>query len=93
MTLSHNMASEIASMRIKEVAPERLAEFFHHYHRALEVFGKGTENGSGKEAAKTEKDRVVTAAHLMLLELDSAHNHSAKSRQYFAEPGEAEWGC
>jgi hypothetical protein len=80
-------------MLIKEVAPERLAEFFHHYNRALEVFGKGSESGSWREMAKPQKNRLVAAAHLILLEVDSTKNESAKSRQYFAEPGEAEWGC
>jgi hypothetical protein len=32
-------------MWINEVAPERLAELFHHYHQALmpEISGKGSE--------------------------------------------------
>jgi hypothetical protein len=79
-------------MWIVEVAPERLAEFFRHYHKALEVFGKGSESGSWKEMAKPEKNHLVGAC-LILLELDSTKNQSPKSRQYFAEPGEAEWGC
>jgi len=80
-------------MRIEEAAPERLAEFFHHYHKALEVFGKRSAKGSWKQMAKPEKDRLVAAARLILHELDSTKNHPTKSRQYFAEPGEAEWGC
>jgi hypothetical protein len=80
-------------MWIQETAPEWLAEFFHHYHKALEVFGKASETGSWKEMAKPEKNRLVAAAHLILLGLDSTKNKSPKSRQYFAEPGEAEWGC
>jgi hypothetical protein len=80
-------------MWIEEVAPERLAEFLHHYHRALEALGKRSGSGSWKERARPEEDRLVAAAHLTLLELDSAKNESAKPRQYFAEPGEAEWGC
>ena len=80
-------------MWIEEASPERLAEFFHHYHKALEVFGKRSENDSWKEIARPEKNRLVAAAHLILLEFDLAKNESAKSRQYFAEPGEAEWGC
>jgi hypothetical protein len=82
-----------ASMWIEEVAPERLAEFFHHYHKALEVFGKGSESGSWEETAKPEKDHSGGAVGLIHLELDSTTKASAKSRQYFAEPGEAEWGC
>ena len=80
-------------MWIEEVAPERLAEFFHHYHKALEVFDKASEMGSWTEMATPEKNRLVAIARLILLELDSTKNHPAKSRQYFAEPGEAEWGC
>jgi hypothetical protein len=80
-------------MWIVEVAPERLAEFFRHYHKALEVFGKGSESGSWKEMATPEKNRLVAAAHLILLEFDLTKSKPAQSRQYFAEPGEAEWGC
>ena len=83
-------------MWIEEVAPERLAELFHHYHQALtpEASGKGSENGSSwKEMPQPEKSRLVAAARLALLELESMKNESAKSRQYFAQPGEAEWGC
>ncbi len=82
-----------ASMWIEELAPERLAEFVRHYHQALEEFGKGSESGSWKEMANPEKNRLVAAARLILLELDSTKNESTKSRKYFAEPGKAEWGC
>jgi hypothetical protein len=83
-------------MWIHDVAPERLAELFHHYHQALtpEVSGKGGERrNSWKEVAPQEKNRLVTAARLALLELESMTGDRAKSRQYFAQPGEAEWGC
>ena len=83
-------------MWINEVAPERLAELFHHYHQALmpEISGKGSEAcGSWKEVPQPEKSRWVAAARLALLEVQSTTGDCAKSRQYFAEPGEAEWGC
>ena len=80
-------------MWIEEVPPERLAEFFHHYHQALEVLGKPSESASWKETAKPEKNRLVAVAHLTLLECDWTRDQSAKSRPYFAKPGEAEWGC
>jgi hypothetical protein len=83
-------------MWIHEVAPERLAELFHHYHQALtpEMSGKGSEgHGSWKEVSPQEKKRLVTAARLALLELESITSGRAQSRQYFAQPGEAEWGC
>jgi hypothetical protein len=87
---------EIKDMWTHEVPPERLAELFHHYHQALtrEVSGKrGEERGSWSEVPPQEKNRLVAAARLALLELESTTSHRAKSRQYFAQPGEAEWGC
>ncbi len=83
-------------MWIHEVAPERLAEIFHHYQQALmpEVAGKGSEGrGTWKEVPQKEKSRLVAAARLALLELESMVNDHAPARQYFAQPGEAEWGC
>ena len=77
----------------QEVSRERLAEFLRYYHQALEVLDKDSESSCWKEMAKPEKNRLVAAARLILLELDSTKNESAKSQQYFAEPGEAEWGC
>lgn len=80
-------------MWIEELTPERLAEYVRHYHQALEVLGKESESGSWQEMSDPEKNRVMAAARLILLELDSSKNASAKSRNYFAEPGKAEWGC
>jgi len=83
-------------MWIHEVAPERLAELFHHYHQALtpeRAATRSEDRGSWKEVPPQEKNRLVAAARLALLELESMKNESAKSRQYFAQPGEAEWGC
>lgn len=83
-------------MWIHEIAPERLAELFHHYQQALtpERSGKGSEvDGSWKEVPPQVKSRLVTAARLALLELESMTSDRARERQYFAHPGEAEWGC
>jgi hypothetical protein len=79
-----------------DVAPERLAEIFHHYQQALSPEGssKGSEgNSSWKEVSPQVKSRLVAAARLALLELESITSERAKTRQYFAQPGEAEWGC
>jgi len=87
---------EIDQMWINEVAPERLAEIFHHYQQALtpEISGKGSEGrAEWKEVPQQQKSRLVAAARLALLELESLTNDRAGSRQYFAQPGEAEWGC
>jgi hypothetical protein len=83
-------------MWVNEVGPERLAELLHHYHQALmpETSGKGSEGRSSwREVPQQEKSRLVAAARLALLELDSMTNDRLKSPQYFAQPGEAEWGC
>jgi hypothetical protein len=85
----------ITIMWINEVAPERLAELFHHYHQALvpETSGNGSEGrGSWREIPQPEKSRLVSAARLALLELQSMTRKGEK-REYFARPGEAEWGC
>jgi hypothetical protein len=83
-------------MWIREVAPERLAELFHRYQQALlpgEPGNPGDERGSWREVPQKEKSRLVAAARLALLELESMTSERAKSRQYFAQPGDAEWGC
>jgi hypothetical protein len=84
-------------MWISEVAPEQLAEIFHHYHQALtpEISGKGSAaRAEWKEVPHQEKSRLVAAARLALLELESMTIEPAKSRtrEYFAQPGTAEWG-
>jgi hypothetical protein len=84
------------NMWVNEVAPERLAELFHHYQQALtpEVSGKGSERGGEwREVPQQEKSRLVSAVRLALLELESMAHEQPKPRQYFAQPGEAEWGC
>jgi hypothetical protein len=83
-------------MWVNEIAPERLAELFHHYQQALtpELSGRGNEShGLWKEVSPQVKSRMVAAARLALLELQSMTSERAKTRQYFAQPGEAEWGC
>lgn len=83
-------------MWINEVAPERLAEILYHYHQALtpENSGKGSEGREAwKEVPQQRKSRLVAAARLALLELESMANDHTESRQYFVQPGQAEWGC
>jgi hypothetical protein len=82
-------------MWVSEIAPERLAELFHHYQRALgsEIQGKDSEAAAWKEVPQQERNRMVAAARLALLELESAVNSRIRSREYFAHAGEAEWGC
>jgi hypothetical protein len=81
-------------MWISEVAPERLAELFHNYHEALtEDCKRGEKKDSWNHVPAQEKHRMVAAARLALLELRYSQTNQSKSREYFATPGEAEWGC
>jgi hypothetical protein len=82
-------------MSIEEVTAEQLAELFHHYHQALAP-DFGCTSSSNPEAwervPQQERNRLVAAARLALLELNSAPADHDR-RRYFAKPGEAEWGC
>lgn len=40
-----------------------------------------------------ERCRFVSAARLALLELATIAREQEENQQYFAKPGEAEWGC
>jgi len=83
-------------MLIEEVSAERLAQLFHHYHQAL-----GAESDHARHlrtcdvwasVPPAEKNRLIAAARLALLEVEVIPVES-ESRRYFAKPGEAEWGC
>ena len=80
---------------MQNVPPEQLAEFFHHYHQVL-----GPDLGCARDAdvaawdemAPQERSRMIAAARLALLELETT-SHEKDVQRYFARPGEAEWGC
>lgn len=83
-------------MSIQEVSPEQLAELFHHYHQALAPdFGcaSTSSNEAWARVPQQEKNRLVAAARLALLELSSKETEKDDSQRYFAKPGNAEWGC
>jgi hypothetical protein len=83
-------------MSIREVSAEQLAELFHHYHEALGLdFDCQTDQGreSSKAVPQQERNTMVAAARLVLLELDSQEEKRKYFTRYFAKPGEAEWGC
>ena len=82
-------------MSIQEVPPEQLAELFHHYHQALapdfQYASKPSETWD--HVPDLEKNRLIAAARLAVLELTATAREYEDSRRYFAKPGEAEWGC
>lgn len=81
-------------MSLQQVLPEQLAELFHHYHQALGpdfACDSKAEAEPWEQVPAQEKNRMIAAARLALLELGA--NDQEDSRKYFAKPGEAEWGC
>jgi hypothetical protein len=83
-------------MSIQEVSAEQLAELFHHYNQALSpdfACDLNAEGEAWEQVPAQEKNRMIAAARLALLELGANDQQQQDSRKYFAKPGEAEWGC
>ena len=84
-------------MSIQEVSAEELAKLFHHYERALfEVFHdlrKEDASLSWEQVPQNERELMIAAARLTLLELGAPAEKEPVVRRYFAKPGEANWGC
>ena len=74
-----------------EIRAEQLAEVFHHYQQTLtdNLGGATAPAESWDELSNPERERLISAARLTLMELES----QTTQRKYFAKPGEAEWGC
>jgi hypothetical protein len=81
---------------IQDVSAERLAKLFHHYRAALAhnggSQGNEEESLSWDRAPQNERRLMVAAARLALIEL-STPPAEPPSRKYYANPGEADWGC
>jgi hypothetical protein len=82
---------------IQDVSAEQLARLLHHYHEALahNCNDHGCEEGesSWERASQQERKLMVAAARLALLELSTAPEETPACRKYYAQPGEADWGC
>jgi hypothetical protein len=79
------------------VSAEDLAKVFHHYHEALahDFHGHATRETevSWELAPQDERKLMIAAARLTLLELSATSTEEQSNRQYYAKPGEADWGC
>ena len=82
---------------IQNVSPEELVKLFHHYQEAL---ASDFDCQTGKESAPSweqtppnERKLRIAAARLALMELASTSPADKASHDYYAKPGEAEWGC
>jgi len=83
-------------MSIQEVSAEQLAKLFHRYQQALRPDlsrGSKPDAEAWEQVPHQKRSCLVAAARLALLELTSAAGERKDLRQYFAKPGEAEWGC
>lgn len=82
---------------IHNISAEDLAKVFHHYHEALATDFHGHSSPQAKysweQAPQNERKLMIAAARLTLLELGAASEGEPATRQYFAKPGEADWGC
>ena len=81
---------------IQDVNAERLAKLFHHYHAALANDRNSLPSdasASWDRTPQSERKLMVAAARLALLELSTAPEPASPSRKYYANPGEADWGC
>ena len=79
-------------MSSQEVFVQQFAMRFNHYH---ETTLPEPEQGSAAWSAipAEQRSRLVAAARLAILDLESDTHLQDDSRRYFAIPGEAEWGC
>jgi hypothetical protein len=77
-------------MSIQEVSAEQLAKLFHYYHHALGPdFGCTTNSTpeSLEQVTQPEKNRIVAAARLAMLEVASTTVEPEDLRRYFAKAG------
>ena len=79
-------------MSTQEVFVQQFARLFDQYREALSPEAEG-ENRSWNSVPHEERNRLVAAARLAILELETNAHLLDGSRRYFAKPGEAEWGC
>jgi hypothetical protein len=77
-------------MSTQEVFVQQFARLFQYYSESLSSEAK--KNATWNSVPPEERDRLVAAARLAILELDT-NSYIEDSRRYFAKPGEAEWGC
>ena len=78
-------------MSTQDVFVQQFARLFQHYSEALSPEAE-KENATWYSMPPEERERMVAAARLAILELDT-NSQMEDSRRYFAKPGEAEWGC
>jgi hypothetical protein len=82
-------------MSIQEVSAEQLAKLFHYYHHALGLdFGRtsNTTPESWEQVSQLEKNRMVAAARLAILEVASTPSEPEDILQNRGRPSGAASG-
>jgi hypothetical protein len=79
-------------MSTQELFVQQFARLFHHYREGLSPEAE-QGNSSWNSVPANERHRLMAAARLAILELETDARTDDDSRRYFAKPGEAEWGC
>ena len=82
-------------MSTEEVFVQQFAKLFVHYRDALTLDTDSTGDmqlHGWNELPCAERERLVAAARLALVEIESSAV-ADDSHRYYAKPGEAEWGC
>ena len=83
-------------MSTQDVFVQQFARLFHHYQEALspEVGRSAEPQPTAWNSVPTDqRNRMVAAARLAILELETNARMESDARKYYAKPGEAEWGC
>ena len=83
-------------MSAQEVFVQQFARLFQHYNEALAPSTQGEAElpqFNWHAIPHEERNRLVGAARLALLELVADSDVDGEACGYYAKPGEAEWGC
>ena len=94
-TSRRDSGKAVLFMSREEVFVQQFAKLFGHYRDALtQEQGQASERPlhGWLELPSAERERLVSAARLALIEIESS-TMADDSRRYYATPGEAEWGC
>jgi len=81
-------------MSTQEAFVQQFAKLFVHYQEALTLSTVDSAEmnlETWQDMPQVERERLVAAARLALLELETCDRHD--SRRWYAQPGGAEWGC
>jgi len=79
-------------MSIQDLFVQQFSKLFHHHSEAPSPELR-QERAAVDSISADERNRLVAAARLAILELEAKGKIEDDSRRYFAKPGEAEWGC